>query len=203
MAINSKLEADLIRSMNNSATLTGSIASSGDPADGIADALVNFGEDIDEPGVLVIPPAFYGRLRKSQSWIPNTEVGADQIIRGRVGMVHGLQVVTANRLNAHDEYNKTADTTIDSGKTYYELVNGVFTAVASPDVADIANYYEKSAIGAEAFIVRPGALAIFMKRNTLVEFDRDILSEMNYIKASKIFAPYVYDKTKLIKVSLL
>ena len=54
----------------------------------------------------------------------------------------------------------------------------------------------------EAYIVKPGALRIVMKRNTLVEFDRDILSEMNYIKASKLVAPYVYDKTKVIKVSV-
>ena len=54
----------------------------------------------------------------------------------------------------------------------------------------------------EAYIIKPGALRIVMKRNTLVEFDRDILSEMNYIKASKLFAPYVYDKTKLIKITV-
>jgi hypothetical protein len=54
----------------------------------------------------------------------------------------------------------------------------------------------------EAYIVKPGALRIVMKRNTLVEFDRDILSEMNYIKASKLFAPYVYDKTKVIKLTI-
>ena len=54
----------------------------------------------------------------------------------------------------------------------------------------------------EAYIVKPGALRIVMKRNTLVEFDRDILSEMNYIKASKLFAPYVYDKTKIIKLTV-
>lgn len=54
----------------------------------------------------------------------------------------------------------------------------------------------------EAYIVKPGALRIVMKRNTLVEFDRDILSEMNYIKASKLFAPYVYDKSKVIKLTV-
>ena len=54
----------------------------------------------------------------------------------------------------------------------------------------------------EAYIIKPGALRIVMKRNTLVEFDRDILSEMNYIKASKLFAPYVYDKSKVIKLAV-
>lgn len=54
----------------------------------------------------------------------------------------------------------------------------------------------------EAYIVKPGALRIVMKRDTLVEFDRDILDEMNVIKASKMFAPYLYDKSKVIKISV-
>ena len=58
-------------------------------------------------------------------------------------------------------------------------------------------------MAAQAFIVKPGALAIYMKRDTLVEFDRDKLAQKNYIIASKLFAPYVYDKTKLIKLSFV
>lgn len=54
----------------------------------------------------------------------------------------------------------------------------------------------------EAFIIKPGALAIVMKRNTLVEFDRDKIDQTNYIIGSKMFAPYVYDKSRLIKLTL-
>lgn len=199
-ATNSKLETDLINAMKTTATLTATIASGADPADAIADALVNFGEETDEPGVLVIPPTFYASLRKSKDWIPNTEVGADIIIRGRVGMVHGLQVVTANRV-IDKTFTLTTDTAIDSSKTYYTF-NGSYVAVANPVAADLGNYYELTASVNNAYIVKPDALAIFMKRDTLVEFDRDILSEMNYIKASKLFAPYVYDKSKVIKLTI-
>ena len=156
VAINDKVETDLVTKMSTDATLTATITSGGDPADGVADALTAFAEDIDGEKVMVIPPAFYGELRKSKAWVPNTEIGADLIIRGTVGMVHGCQIVTSNRL-----------TTLS-----------------------------------QAYIIKPNALAIFMKRDTLVEFDRDILSEMNYIKASKLFAPYIYDKSKLIKVTI-
>lgn len=162
VAINSAVEGKLIDKMDKTATLTSTIAAAADPADGVADALTKFGEDMDGAGVLAIPPSLYARLRKSKNWIPNTEIGADMIIRGRIGMIHGLDVVPMNRLS------------VTSGSTTTET----------------------------AYIIRPGALAIYMKRDTLVEFDRDILSEMNYIKASKLFAPYVYDKSKLIKVKL-
>lgn len=201
-AMNSGVENQLLQAMRKQAILTDTVAASGDPANEIADALTLFGEDIDGDKVIAIPPSFYARLRKSSSWIPNTEMGAQAIIRGTIGMVHGCQVITANRLNAHDEYDKTTDTTITSGKTYYELVNGVYTEVATPDVDDLPKYYEKVSVGAQAFIVKPNALAIYMKRNTLVEFDRDKIAQLNYIIGSKLFAPYVYDTSKLIKLTL-
>ena len=203
VSLNSGVENKLLNKMNTSATLTGTISAAGDPADGIADALTQFGEDIDGSKVLVIPPAFYAKLRKSKAWIPNTEIGADIIVRGTVGMVHGCQIITSDRVKAHDEYAKTTDAHVVVTKTYYQYVNNAYTAVPTEDLDDeyLDTYYEKTSVADTSFIIKPGALAIFMKRGTLVEFDRDILSEMNYIKGSKIFAPYVYDKSKLIKLT--
>lgn len=160
IAINSKLEADLIKEMSTKATLTSTLdlttAGAKNITHEIADALAKFGEDIDGEKVLLVPPVVYTALIKSDGWIPNTEAGANILISGTVGTIFGMQVVISNRL----------------------------------------------ATDKEAYIVKPGALRIVMKRNTLVEFDRDILSEMNYIKASKLFAPYVYDKSKVIKISV-
>lgn len=155
-SINDKLESKLINAMSTSATLTSSIALADDGATGIATALQKFGEDIDGEKVLVVPPAYYGRLLNSKGWIPNTEMGAEIIVRGTVGMVYGTQIVLSNRLTSLNE----------------------------------------------AYIIKPGALRIVMKRNTLVEFDRDKIDQTNYIIGSKIFAPYIYDKSKLIKLTL-
>ena len=157
IAVNSKLEADLISEMSAKAVLTAELnLASGNVTHGIADALGKFGEDIDGEKVLLVPPAVYTALVKSDGWIPNTEAGANIIMNGTVGSIFGAQVVLSNRLTAKNE----------------------------------------------AYLIKPGALRIVMKRNTLVEFDRDILSEMNYIKASKLFAPYVYDKTKVVKIAV-
>jgi len=41
-------------------------------------------------------------------------------------------------------YALTSDSALDDSKTYYVLSNGVYTAVAEPDVSDIATYYERS-----------------------------------------------------------
>ena len=203
-AINDRLDSELLHAMRDSATLTETIASSGSPTTGLANAIGKFGEDIDGEKVIVVPPSFYTRLLKSEGWIPNTDIGANIIIRGTVGSVYGMQVVISNRLIAHDEYNLTTDTTIDQTKTYYtyDSESGEYEAVAEPDVSDIGTYYEKTSINNEAYIIKPGALAIFMKRDTLVEFERDKLDQTNYIIGSKLFAPYVYDTRKLIKITL-
>ena len=206
-AINDKVEGLLIQNMGATAGLSKTIAAASTTdgiADDIADALTLFGEDLDGEKVLVIPPAAYARLRKTASWVPNTELGAEAIVRGTVGMVHGCQIVVSNRLATagYSTYAKTTDVAVASGKTYYILNElGAYEAVANPVTADIGNYYEATAAtGAVGYIVKPGALAIVMKRDTLVELDRDIIDETNVIKASKLFAPYVYDANKVIKL---
>lgn len=154
-SINDKVEDKLIKAMSTTATLT-SPATGTDGASDVAKALMLFGEDIDGQKVLVVPPSFYEKLLNSKGWIPNTELGAEIIIKGTVGAVYGTQIIISNRLTALNE----------------------------------------------AYIMKPGALAIVMKRNTIVEFDRDVVDQTNYIFGSKIFAPYVYDKSKLIKLTL-
>lgn len=51
------------------------------------------------------------------------------------------------------------------------------------------------------YIVKPGALRIFVKRGTIVETDRDILKFSNVITASKHFVTYLYDASKAIKIA--
>ena len=74
--------------MSTSATLISPVSGSGG-AGAVADAMLSFGEDIEGEKALVVPPAFYNALLHSEGWIPNTEIGADIIIRGTVGAVYG------------------------------------------------------------------------------------------------------------------
>ena len=154
-AIGSKVEDDLIAAMSDTAELTAT-ATGDNGAEIVLNALAEFEEDLDGEKVIAVPPSFYLGLVNSTYWIPNTEIGADIIIKGAVGMIHGCQIIMMNRLTASNE----------------------------------------------AYIIKPGALAIITKRDTLVEFDRDYSAQINYVFGSKLFAPYVYDKTKLIKLSL-
>lgn len=53
----------------------------------------------------------------------------------------------------------------------------------------------------DMFIVKPGALRIIMKRDVLVETDRDILKFVNVITASMHGATYLYDESKAIRIT--
>ena len=122
-------------------------------ADVVADALTLFGEDIDDGArVLVTSPANYAILRKATGWIAGTDVAANLVIRGSVGMIHGCQVIVSNKLT---------DT---------------------------------------SYIVKPGALRIITKRNTLVETDRDIINKSTVITADRHAVAYLYDTSKAIKI---
>ena len=42
------------------------------------------------------------------------------------------------------KYTETADIALTEGKTYYTVAGGIYTAVATPNVENIADYYEAS-----------------------------------------------------------
>lgn len=51
------------------------------------------------------------------------------------------------------------------------------------------------------YIVKPGTLALFMKRDTMIETDRDILNHSTVIAGSKICAPYLINPSGMVKLS--
>ena len=53
----------------------------------------------------------------------------------------------------------------------------------------------------KAYIVKPGALAIYLKRDALVETDRDIITKETVITADKHLAVYLVDNTKAITIA--
>lgn len=52
------------------------------------------------------------------------------------------------------------------------------------------------------YIVKPNTLAVFMKRDTLVEMGRDILNQSTVIAGSKLCAPYLLNPSGLIKLTV-
>lgn len=170
-------------------------------SDEVANALVKFGEDLDGEKVLLIAPEQLAQLRTTEDWIPATDMGVQALMSGVVGMIWGCQVVVSNKIKTTPTYTLTEDVALNAAKTYYTKADGVYTAVASPDVADIATYYEVTQLSYANFIVKPGALAIYMKRDTLLETDRDIINKSTVMTVDKHYVAYLYDASKAIKIT--
>lgn len=170
-------------------------------SDEVANALVKFGEDLDGDKVLLIAPEQLAQLRTTEDWIPATDMGVKALMSGVVGMIWGCQVVVSNKIKTTPTYTITEDEAIKPGKTYYTVKNNVYTAVDEPDVADIATYYEVTQLSYANFIVKPGALAIYMKRDTLLETDRDIINKSTVMTVDKHYVAYLYDASKAIKIT--
>lgn len=53
----------------------------------------------------------------------------------------------------------------------------------------------------DAYIVKPGSLAVFMKRGSMVESDRDILNQSTVLAGSILCAPYVLNPAGIIHLA--
>ena len=125
--------------------------------DDVNGALELFGEDVEGTKVLLCAPSALTQFRKADDWVPASEIGAEIVVRGAVGMVAGCQVIVSNKLK--------------------NFANG------------------------KAFIVKPGALRLIMKRDTMVETDRDIIYKKTVLTADKHFATYLYHADYAIKIA--
>lgn len=66
----------------------------------------------------------------------------------------------------------------------------------------VSNKLKTTGAGAgDIYLVKPGALRIFLKRDTLIETDRDILKFTTVMTASKHFVAYLYDASKAIRIA--
>ena len=155
LAMANKVDNDVLATcgeigINKTHTFTGTAPTVKD----VIKSLTLFGEDIDGSKALLCSPKTYEAIRLSDSWCPASEIAANILIRGAVGMVSGCQIIPSNKL--------ATDNT--------------------------------------AYIIKPGALRIFLKRDTLIEMKRDIEYFLTLITASKHYVSYLYDETKAIKL---
>lgn len=201
LSIASKTDNDVVAVLNAITAPMVYAATGKLTSDEVANALVKFGEDLDGDKVLLIAPEQLAQLRTTEDWIPATDMGVKALMSGVVGMIWGCQVVVSNKIKTTPTYTQTKDEAIESGKTYYTVTDNVYTAVDDPDVEYIDTYYEVTQLSYANFIVKPGALAIYMKRDTLLETDRDIINKSTVMTVDKHYVAYLYDASKAIKIT--
>ena len=151
-AILDKVNKDCFDALMGTTTLQHT-TTAGLNADEVADALVQFKEDVHEGQVLFVSPKRYAQLRKDPAWV--TVLAGEKFISGQVGEIMGCSVVVSN--------------TVEDGK---------------------------------ALIVRAGALGLELKRDTMIESDRDIIHKSTIITIDKHYVAYLKDASKVIKVTI-
>lgn len=123
----------------------------------ISDALVKFGEAIDDPMVLIIAPAQLAQLRTSDDFQKASELGDKVLMTGVIGAIYGCQIIVSNKI-----------------------------------VVDTDKYTN--------FIVKPGAITIYMKRDVDIEADRNIKSKTTIITADEHYVVDLSNESKAVKL---
>ena len=81
------------------------------------------------------------------------------------------------------------------------MVGGVIGQVAGCQVAVSSRLLGTTTI--RSYIVKAGALTLYLKKDTAVETDRDILTKTSVITADKHFAVALADASKVVKAIFL
>ena len=159
-AVASKIEADMYDAVKNEKKATRDTVGcfqhkyTGNTftKEDIIDMRAKFGEDQEGEMVLFVNPAEFAVLAKDRDFV-QIQQGA-QIISGEMGMLYGVRLVVANR--------------VEAGKP---------------------------------FLMKPGALAIVMKRNVMVEAERDMDHFANKYAVSDHYVCYVKYADRIVKAA--
>ena len=160
-AVASKIEADMYDAVKNEKKATRDTVgcfqhqynkTKGFTKEDIIDMRAKFGEDQEGEMVLFVNPAEFAKLAKDKDFV-QIQQGA-QIISGEMGMLYGVRLVVANR--------------VEIGKP---------------------------------FLMKPGALAIVMKRNVMVEAERDMDHFANKYAVSDHYVCYVKYADRIVKAA--
>ena len=82
------------------------------------------------------------------------------------------------------------------------LVRGSVGQIFGCDIIVTNRLRKSSALQEDAYIVKPGALRLFLKRDSLFETDRDILKRINVISITKHYAAYLYNAANAIRLAV-
>lgn len=164
LAIANKIDNDLIVEAKKATQHVTEAPTSGDSID---KALAVFEDESDARYVALINPkdAITLRAAVEKEWIRGSDIGADMVVAGTFGEVHGVQIVRSKK--------------VEQGKGFLIKVSSVET-----DTTDVSKY---------------GAFVINLKRDVMIETDRDILKKTTVITGDEHYGVYLYDPTKVVK----
>lgn len=121
IAIGSKIDNDVLEALSKVDDNRKHTSDTPLNKDVVADAVIKFGEDIDDEMFLYISPAQYATLRKDKDFTMIQNGIAK--ITGEVGMIYGVRVILTNKIKEHE--SKFTNYIIKRGALGIELKRGM------------------------------------------------------------------------------
>lgn len=158
LSISNKLDNDCLETLETiKAPMTVDKSTDVISASSISDALVKFGEAIDDPMVLVIAPEQLATLRTSPEFTKASDLGDSVLMTGVIGAIYGCQIIVSGKIKVKaDKFDN--------------------------------------------YIIKPGALAIYMKKEVDIETARDIEHKLTVITADQHYVVGLENEAKAIKL---
>ena len=171
--------------------------------------------------ILFIAPAQEEKLLLDSDFIAADRIKADVAIDGYVGRIAGMNVVKSKKVTLvkYEKDNTSGTITIvatteseDSTHKYLSTIqpNCASSLVVGDKVSAAAtNYYANPIVvvdvadpnenpSADGFAVGQPALTVYMKRNVMVESDRDILAKTTVISADEHYTAVLSNDSKVV-----
>lgn len=174
----------------------------------IVNAVDLFEEEENSEKAMFIHPKQVTQLRKDPDFVDKSHYGNDVMVTGEIGMVANTRMVVSKKVKLEYTYGATSDEALVSGKKYFTLSDGVYTEVETPDVDDIATYYEITATYYLNPIVKLEtdpevedeipALTYYLKRDTNIETERKSRTRKTEITGDQMYVVALTNDSKVV-----
>ena len=221
MSIANKIDNDCVDALYG-ATLT-KATSAKISYDGIVDAIDLFEDENDQntAKVMFIAPKQATTIRKDPNFLDKNKYPLDVVMNGVIGQVGGAQVIISKKVKlvkyAKDNDNGTITIVADSvteTTTNKHLAtiqpNTLATLVVGDKVKAVDSEFYANPIvvvdindpntdtTADDFANTQSALTIYMKRDVMVENDRDILAKTTVVSADEHYGVALSNESKVV-----
>lgn len=185
---------------------------------GIVDAIGLFGDENDDgtERVMFVHPNQVPTLQKESDFMDKNKYPLDVVMTGVIGKIAGAQVVKSKKVKLvkYEKDNTNGTITIVSDATTEDSTNKHLDTI-TPNCIDVLAVGDKVKAVATEFYANPivtvdatdgeagtetglSALTIYMKRNVMVESDRDITTKTTVVTADEHFTAVLSNDSKVV-----
>ncbi|MDU5101133.1 MAG: N4-gp56 family major capsid protein [Clostridium butyricum] len=206
LAIANKIDNDVVEAILSADKVSFDGSATKIAYSGIVDAIDLFGEEVNSEKIMFINSHQLPELRKADDFISSDKYGTDNkvMISGEVGRICNTRIIVSNKVPSFD--------------SYYVMDEVSGTAVTSANLEEVKKTLPNVQIGEKVTKVnkavyfnpiikmnndvetedQKSAITIFLKRNTLMETDRDILNETTVLKGGIHYGVGVTNATNIV-----